>query len=123
MKAIYVAGKWQERERIRGIHRALRGLGHKITVDWTGHEEDDTEFPSGYAVEDVRGVQNADLFIGLFANKHEYKGALVEMGVALGLNIPVYIIGHAIDSCVFSAHPLVHTFDSLDELLNELKGG
>lgn len=118
---IYVAGKWEEREEIRKLQNELRKLGHIITIDWTWHEVDDPGYPSQYAVEDIIGVSGCDCYVGVFKNSHDYKGALVEMGVALSFDRKVYIIGHAIDSCLFVGHPLVQTFDTERDFLKYLK--
>ena len=114
----YVAGKWEERAEIRKLQNKLRELGHMITIDWTWHEVDDLGFPSQYAIEDINGATWADAYVGRFINKHAYKGALVEMGAALSAGNKVFIIGHAIDSCLFVGHPLVKQFDNADEFLN-----
>lgn len=115
----YVAGKWEDRYNVRLVQTILINHGHEITCDWTPHGEDDLGYPSGYAIEDINGVVSADMYIGLFRDKYDYKGALVEMGVALGCGIPVYIAGDAIDSCLFVYHPLVKKFDTIEELLKE----
>lgn len=117
----YVASKWEDRTAVRELHKTLIELGHKITVDWTWHEKEDPGYPSEYAVEDVLGVKMADVYVGLFIDSHYYKGALVEMGVALGLGIPVCIIGHAIDSCLFTSHPLVSSYESVEEFIEGIK--
>lgn len=117
----YVAGKWEEREEIRKLQAELRRLGHLITIDWTWHEVDDPGFPSQYAVEDIIGATSADAYIGVFVNSHSYKGALVEMGAALACGKSVYIIGRAIDSCLFAGHPLVQRFDTELEFLNFIR--
>ena len=114
---VYVAGKWEEREAVKKLQQALIKMGHTITVDWTGHEIDDEGYPLTYAQDDVRGVQEADAYVGRFLKENNYKGALVELGVALGLNKQVYIIGHAIDSCLFVHHFLVRIFDTEPEFL------
>ena len=121
---IYVAGKYQEREQVRGIYRELRDKGHKITVDWTDHDiyphDAVAERLSDFAEEDVRGVKEADLFIGLMTNDHVYKGLWVEMGVALGEGMPVWIIGMAGDTCIFMNHPRVRKFSEVREVLEAL---
>lgn len=114
----YVMGKWEEREEIRKLQAELRRLGHIITIDWTWHNEDDPGFPSQYAVEDIIGACSADACVGRFINKHNYKGALIEMGASLASGKRVYIIGHAIDSCLFVGHPLVQKFDTELEFLS-----
>jgi len=113
----YVAGKWEEREAIRRLQNELRNLGHEITKDWTVDEEDAPGYPVINVVEDVRGAKVADAYVGLFVNSHNYRGALVEMGVALGNRKRVYIIGHGIDGCIFAGHPLVTVFDNVNDFL------
>ncbi len=107
---IYVAGKYQDRDMVCFIYRILRKKEHEITLDWANHDiyPDDAvaEKLGQFAQDDVRGVLEADLFIGLMTIPYEYKGLWVEMGIALGKDIPVYIIGKAGDSCIFVNHPL-----------------
>ncbi len=114
---IYVASKWEERHEVKDLMCSLIARGHEITCDWTNHNYGDAGYPVQYAQDDVTGVLEADIFIGLFINEHNYRGALIEMGVALGSNSPVYIVGHAIDSCMFTHHPYVLMFNTVDDLL------
>ena len=107
----YVAGKYQERQMITEIMDELRALGHEITTDWTSHGYATPEVHSSYAVDDVRGVKEADVYIGVFINGHRYRGALCELGAALALDKPCWIIGYAEDDCIFMLHPLVEHFD------------
>ena len=118
---IYISGKWEERELVKQIYRRLEKAGHTITCDWTNHTEEDDGYPTQYAEDDIEGVRTADLFIGLFLTDHSYKGALVELGVALGRPVPVYIIGHAIDSCLFADALGVTKFETIDDCLEALK--
>jgi len=117
----YIAGKFEERPSVKALQNELIKLGHEITKDWTLDEEDEPGYPVINAVEDVRGVKMAGAYVGLYINSHDYKGALVEMGVALGARIPLYIIGHAVDSCIFINHPLVETFETVGEFLEWIK--
>jgi len=119
MTIFYIAGKWEEREQIREIQKALIEKGHEITCDWTYHEKDDPGYPVTYAVEDIEGVKNCDVYVGVFVSDLNYKGALVEMGAALATFKTVCIIGHAIDSCLFREHPLVGWYDTVEEFLEE----
>ena len=124
---IYVAGKYQDRVRVKSIHQEIRRIGHEITLDWTNHNIYPNDAVAGklkgFAKDDVWGVKEADLFIGLMTEKYEYKGLWVEMGVALGKGIPVWIIGSAGDSCIFMNHPLVTRFSGIPILMAELAGG
>jgi len=121
---IYVAGKYQDRDRVRFIHQLLREQGHEITIDWTNHDiypnDAIAEKLSQFAQDDVWGVLNADIFIGLMTLPFEYKGLWVEMGIALGKGIPVYVIGDAGSNCIFHNHPLVKKFADIQECCNSL---
>jgi len=117
----YVAGKWEEREQVRQLQDELRRLGHTITVDWTWHEFEDGGYPVQYAQEDVFGAATCDAYVGRFVNPNSYKGALVEMGVALGLGKKVFVIGHAIDTCIFVSHPLVTRCSNTKKFFEELR--
>ena len=118
----YVAGKWEERRLVKFLQAALIELGHEITKDWTVDEEFEPGYPIINVVEDVRGAKTADAYVGIFKNTHNYKGALIEMGVSLGSRIPIYIIGHAIDSCIFTSHPLVRQFDNEEQFIAYIDG-
>ena len=120
----YVAGKYQERDKVRVVFDELRKQGHEITLDWTNHEiypNDAVDEKLGqFADDDVEGVRQADAFIGCLLNNHVYKGLWVEMGVALALEKPVYLVGSAGDSCIFSNHHLVKKFKSFADLYSFL---
>jgi hypothetical protein len=108
----YVAGKWEDRKNIRKLMDKIRGFGHAITYDWTIDEELlDREVKT---MSDTRGVQECDAYVGRFIEKNHYRGALVELGIALGLGKRIYIIGHSEDECIFTNHPSVQRFP--DEL-------
>ena len=114
----YVAGKFENKEEIKVLQNELRKGGHIITVDWTWHKYDDPGYPSQYAVEDIIGASSCDAYVGVFKEDVGYKGALVEMGAALAFGKKVYLIGHAIDSCLFVGHPFVRQFDGIKEFLD-----
>ena len=121
---IYVAAKYQDRDRVRELYYELSYLGHEITVDWTNQDKYPNDAPAeklkGFAEDDVRGVKEAKLLIALMTIKYEYKGLWVELGIALGKGIPVWVIGDAGDSCLFMNHPLVRKFNCISEVLKEL---
>ena len=120
----YVAGKYQERDKVRLVFRELEKLGHSITLDWTNHDiypnDAVAEKLGQFADDDVEGVRRADAFVGCLLNTHEYKGLWVEMGVALALNKPCYLVGEAGNSCIFINHKLVKKFKSFPELYEYL---
>ena len=117
---IYVAGKWEDRQRVSDIMQILRDIGFEITCDWTGHKYSDEAYPQQYCADDVQGVKDADLYIGVFIADYNYRGALVEMGIALGVGIPVWLLGDRQDDCIFSNHPGVRKFKEWGELVKAL---
>ena len=119
---LYVAGKYEHRFKVKAIMRFLQAYNHEITKDWTTSLITDVGYPVQNCLEDVKGVQDADVYIGVFIEDYNYRGAFVEFGIALGLNKPCVFIGHAADSCIFTAHPLVTHVeaDDLSGLLNAL---
>ena len=100
---LYVCGKWEERPRIREVMATLRSFGHEITCDWTYADTVSRET----AQRDLNGVVAAEAVVFVAEHDLNYKGALVEVGIALGRNIPVYVIGEACDACIFWQLPLV----------------
>lgn len=110
---IYVAGKWQDRKSCKDLMKWLESLGHKITLDWTDHKYEDEEYPKEYCKADVQGVIDADILIGLFERPYVYRGALVEMGIALGQGKPIHLIGTYQDDCIFANHPSCIHYNSL----------
>jgi len=114
---LYVAGKWEDRSRVAEIMRILEGMGNEITCDWTHHKYSDEAYPQQYCADDVKGVKDAELYIGIFVADYHYRGALVEMGIALGVGIPVWLFGNKQDDCIFSNHPSVRKFKDWGELV------
>lgn len=116
MKA-YVATKYEFKDRAREVMLELSRAGHLVSYDWTINEQGSAL----QAIADLRGVQDADFLIAIFEKDAAYKGAFVELGAALALGKPVYVLGHAADlvklpegwgGCLFIAHPNVHRDDA-----------
>ncbi len=119
---VYVAGKFEEGKQVKVLQELLRKLGHTITFDWSIDEYKQKEPESRDALLCKQGVIDADLYVGLFVNNNAYKGALIEMGIALAEDMPVCIIGHAIDSCIFLKLPDITQFDDIPTFLSWIGG-
>ena len=117
MTKVYIAAKFRDRMTARYLMAHLRGKGHTITVDWTTHEKSEEGYPVQFADDDLRGIDDCDMFIGVFVKPYRYKGALVELGAALALEKKVCVIGDAIESCIFYYHPDVTHFKDIKEFL------
>lgn len=89
----YVAGKYEDKERVRRAQRCVVAAGHEVTHDWTNAP---AEGGRKEAVEDMEGVVAADAL--LFVNVDpdlRYAGSLVEMGIAVALEKKVYFLNRA----------------------------
>ncbi len=100
---VYVATKYENRVRAQEVMELLRELGHEITYDWTTNEQVSAQ----QAALDAQGVATADALIFIAEEAYAYAGAYVEMGIAIGRGIPVLVLGHAIDACIFTKLPNV----------------
>jgi len=86
----YVAGKFEDKERVRLAQRCIVAAGHEITHDWTMAQ---SVGGRAEAIDDMEGVRDADAL--LFVNVDPdllYAASLVEVGMALALDKPVYFI-------------------------------
>ncbi len=117
---IYVATKWENRRRAQDIMHDLSLFRHIITYDWTVVEQES----STQAVKDAEGVQTADVLVLIAEEDVPYAGALVEMGIAIGCGIPVFVLGTApiTRRCIFMKHPLVYFIDDVTQLIDWLHG-
>ena len=123
---IYCAGKWKEREKVKSIMDMFEARGHTITCDWTKHiapeniDKDHDWAQNGhktYAEEDLEGVRNCDVLVAYIPDPDIcYKGAWVEVGIALGLDKKVIIIGKGI-ATVFLGLPNIVVVDYKEEAL------
>lgn len=101
---VYVAAKWEDRERAREVMYLLVKAGHQITYDWTICDQ----FSEEQAQRDVSGVLTANALVFIAEKDLHYKGAYVEFGIAVAQNIPIYVMGHYIDQCIFTKLPNVY---------------
>lgn len=118
MIKIYLASKWENREAIKNMMSYIIGHGFKITTDWTTH----TDFSQSqlYSMIDLDGVKDCDVLIVYAPTKLPYKGTYVELGIALGLDKDIYIIGNGIDECVFSKHPNIKKNNSISSVVKDI---
>ena len=119
MAAIYVATKWEVREKAAELMAELKRRGHTITYDWTKHEQES----EAQAVIDLQGVMAADALVVIADQPYEFRGTYTEMGVAAARNIPILLIGTGADRNIFTKLPIVRRFPdatNLEPLFEEL---
>ena len=111
---IYVASKFEDKERVRDAMFSLKEAGHTITKDWTTS----TGFILKEAFEDLNGVRDCDIFIGFFDNPDiKYKGAIAELGMAIALGKSCYIIGNELDDMIFILLPIIQQAKNIHEVI------
>lgn len=111
---VYVAGKWEDKARVSAVQNLLRAQGHTITYDWVQNED---PVSAVQAMNDLHGVMKADALVFVAYEDLGFRGAYVEMGMALALGKPVYLRGHGADRCIFTKLPQVHY--GIDPLLRD----
>ena len=115
---IYVAAKFEERAVLRLIVRSLTDLGHEVTAAWITREE--LHLPQHMiALEDLRGVDEADLVI-LDTTYPGGSGREVEFGYALAKGKKVWMLGPFVN--VFHYHQGVQHFNDWIQVVLALKG-
>ncbi|MEU8799794.1 hypothetical protein [Spirillospora sp. NPDC048819] len=127
---IYVAARFEERERVRKVYEALERRGHMITEDWTVHDAakpyaDNGSLVSKYAVQDVDAVRESDVFM-LLTSPVAGGGSSTEFGVALCSNLLfgrplIYIVGEHTEANLCFYHPAVRKRKDIDQVLRELE--
>lgn len=114
----YVAGKYEDKERVRRAQRCVTAAGHEVTHDWTTAPE---QGGPKEAEEDRQGVVAADAL--LFVNVDpdlRYAGSLVEIGIAVALEKQVYFLNRAhMERNVFYHLPCVQSVESAPPALAE----
>jgi len=128
---VYIAGKFDDKEKIRKYMDQVENLGHKITHDWTNFEVKndpdnllggDGENMSESAKYDINGVKECDVMIVVMEDKdYPYRGTFTELGCALGLEKTIVIwCPNPKASCrtnCFFYHPSILHVDHWEQVL------
>ena len=122
---IYCAGKWEEKHRIQIVQNILRRAGHEITFDWTQQPNTTNEAElNEQCLYDIEGVMSADALVAVLVDEDKYlcKSAnrYVEIGIAIGAGIPVYILGKPRQDFLFRRDTSVRVLRTTKELIDAL---
>lgn len=117
MKHVYVATKFERKDEARAVMFKLVQEGFKITKDWTQSVNDSQK----EADEDLEGVKRADVILVLADKEAVYKGTIFEMGYANALNIPIIVVGDALDKMIFMKCEGVTKVESVTEAIELMK--
>lgn len=105
--AFYFAAKFRRRHELQGRRAELTRLGHIVTSRWIDQKED-TENADTAAI-DLADIETADCLLSFSEEpRTEGRGGRhCEMGIAIGMNKGVIVIGHR-----------EHIFSHLPEVLH-----
>ena len=113
---VYVDTSFKAKARARLVMQKLRQAGHEIVGDWTMHRSTrNFQVLAREALKDWQGVRDADVLVVLW-DRRLYNG-LVELGIALGLNKYVFIVGRPnMTKLLYAHHPYVTIVPTLADL-------
>jgi nucleoside 2-deoxyribosyltransferase len=117
---VYVASKFENHDVVRDAQGVLLENRFTITYDWTKHVTEGEPDKAACALASAKGVLDADALLMIYAQN--MRGAYVELGLALGKKIPVYLVKQpeVVDQ-VFSHHPLVKHFSTTAEAIRQMR--
>ena len=121
MKVFYVAGHNQaDAKRVADI---LKANGFSISSTWLDEEFSKSVTYSDadrsqIAKKDVDEIKASDALISISAPYRVPGGKFVEVGVALGLNKPIFLLGHRENMLMY--HSDIIAYDSVENLIRYL---
>jgi nucleoside 2-deoxyribosyltransferase len=113
----YIATKFENKLEVAKAKATLIAAGHEVPYDWTISQVKSTE----QAQNDVNGVRNCDVVLALFEQEHRYKGAIAEIGMAIILGKPIFVIGNWLDSMIFMHLPIITKVNNVEEVISYLR--
>jgi hypothetical protein len=122
---VYVAGTSKRTDLASSVMNTLRSHGHSITLDWTVDIENEGEMSAdelaARAAKSVSGVCKAEALVLLITKEMRSVGSMIEIGVALGNDIPV-LVAELEDGFnhFFTYHPLVWRAHSITGVVTQL---
>ena len=129
MLKVYISSPYSLKETVRKEAAELTALGIECVSSWILEPHSPTapmsdlspEQARTYAVQDVKDVESADVFV--FHNDLTGKiiraGRVVEMGVAISRGIPILVVGTAFEN-IFHWLPQVTHFSEWSLVVTEL---
>ena len=121
---VFVSGKLGEEAKVRRFNAQLLGRGHELSLDWTELPHlrpyaRNRTLANEVATREAQSVASSDVLI-LLADR-DGKGMYVELGIALGLGIPVIVLTDDDESTMFYQHSLVTVAATIEEVFDELE--
>jgi len=125
----YIAARFAQKAKVRKLYKVLKCKGHSITTDWTLHKnlkpyDENGEIAKEYAIEDMNGVINSDVFI-FITSEITGSGSAGELGAAILSQVKlgkpkIYVVGKHMGNNLFYFHPAVVRRNSIAKVLQEI---
>jgi nucleoside 2-deoxyribosyltransferase len=118
----FVSGKFGAEKKAKEAMRALQNVGHEITLDWTKFGDlrpydRNSSTSREAAIAEAKGIREADVLV-IMADS-EGVGMYIELGIAIGLEIPIRVIPDIESYTIFFHHPLVKRVKNIEEVIKE----
>ena len=118
----FVSGKIGEESNVKQAIEILRESGHDVTFDWTSIPhlrpyEENADAARDAAIQESQAVKNSNVL--LLIPHEKGVGMYVELGIAIGVGIPIRIITTSESNTMFFHHPLVKKVSSLIDVIEE----
>ena len=126
----YVAARFSRQEEMRSVRDKIVERGHEVTSNWLDEvtpEVKDAAFYEDTSRIDIVDIERADAMI-FFAedayNQPPRGGRHVEFGYALGMGLPIFVIGEKENVFHYTPHPYghIHHHDFLEDALDNVGG-
>lgn len=117
---IYIAGRYDRHPEFRSYRARLEAIGHEVTSRWIDPTQHLAVALSDWqrATDDLEDLAGADIVLMFTGGTPGGAGRWVELGYALALGRPVWLIGTREN--MFHQLPQIQ-FDSLEEAMHALR--
>lgn len=124
MSNFYMISKFATKDIIKEKIKEVQNIGFCVTHNWT-KEENYSKPKSTQVEQDINGVVKADFVIAIIDNpNYHYRGSFAEIGCALGLDKPVYLVTNNLEdgsaSHCFLFHRNIIRFQTWEGLIKFL---
>lgn len=114
-----MAGSFLEKDLVREVEEKLMYRGFFITSTWINHAgSENPDELTEQALIDERGILLADALVVVLPGRYSTAS---EIGLAIGLKKPVFLLGKKDFRNLFFFHPLVAAYYNLGYLIDALK--
>lgn len=127
---VYVAAKFNDKEKVKQVYESLKKEGHIITHEWIHNKPaspftENPEFTAKCVTEDINGVLSSDIFI-LLSNVEPSLGSATELGVAIASFINfkkpyIYVVGPYFDANFAFFHAAVQQKETIADVLKDME--